>query len=708
MQLCAGGFAAAALFSTNLQAQVSGGLEFEVSPPAGGTTLSPAAVFHYGDPLGDPDTYDWTLSDSAGGTVFSATGEAKDHVAMVGLRPDTYTFTVVGYTNGMASHSPISTSWTVEAAVTAADAAGPAYYSSKANLTFEGNPFPHLGIDPWLDASVVQTPRFVSPNGVTDGVGPIEAPLNLTSALGLARVSPSDETLVLLPGDYGSFTVAPGTNRDITVIGTPGAVISGGGGDLLASITREGTVLHGLELDCSFEDNNLMTPNGVNGVRVDAGGVVIDSCFLHDTPTYSLTAESDDAITILKGGDGTIVQNCEIMGFVQGAANATGDLADCQGVVVRGGGGDIDILGCHIHDMAGDAIQFNKHSGTGVESRNSTISGNVIHDNRENAFDVKGCELITFQNNLVYGHLPMNTAGYSANCAVRVHYDVKAVTIRNNHFHSNGMSTVAVNPGANKNGSGSNWPLVEPRLVKIHNNFIDGNALYDFDEFVAANPNRLGHLTSLVGSPEFKAVTYGSANKEIHNDLRIFNNLMLDWETGINLNLSLASDSAVNLENAQRMLCAIVNNAFLVTQDMPSVGEVGPRDFVAISASLLPQFYDFWNTCYTGSGFDGNLFLNKGGNSYINLSGQPAVDVITYFATNQVDDPISPFGRSYPHRALQEWQAGSGASTWSSSDVTDWILPWDMIGSSGFMELVEAGYTSDPLVPLNVGIEKNN
>jgi hypothetical protein len=110
------------------------------------------------------------------------------------------------------------------------------------------------------------------------------------------------------------------------------------------------------------------------------------------------------------------------------------------------------ILDNNIHTNSGDAIQFchncvNQGNGPGAVY----ISGNILHDDEENAIDLKeyvGPVIIT--NNEIYGYRPGRFSGHGEAIRLNDEGQQGEVWIVNNVFHDNAFD---INPSRSKGTS---------------------------------------------------------------------------------------------------------------------------------------------------------------------------------------------------------------------------------------------------------------
>src|SRR5262249_53205892 len=123
-------------------------------------------------------------------------------------------------------------------------------------------------------------------------------------------------------------------------------------------------------------------------------------------------------------------------------------------------------------DVSGDAIQSNTpdYPGYGRFASDILIEHNWLHDNRENALDIKSTHRLVARYNQMWGFAAVRS---SAGMAVQVQYDAQDITIADNHIWD-ASEGIEVSRGT-KNGVF--YPLAPQRVL------IDGNLLHDIGAF---------------------------------------------------------------------------------------------------------------------------------------------------------------------------------------------------------------------------------
>jgi hypothetical protein len=125
---------------------------------------------------------------------------------------------------------------------------------------------------------------------------------------------------------------------------------------------------------------------------------------------------------------------------------------------------DVVIRRCNIHHNSGDAIQSNTpdYPGYGRFASTILIEDSQLHDNRENALDVKSTRGLTFRNNQLWGFRAVSS---SDGMAIQVQYDAQHIQVIGNRVWD---SVVWIEVSQGEKG-GTPYPAA-PRDVLIAGN----------------------------------------------------------------------------------------------------------------------------------------------------------------------------------------------------------------------------------------------
>ncbi len=131
-------------------------------------------------------------------------------------------------------------------------------------------------------------------------------------------------------------------------------------------------------------------------------------------------------VSIDGGATDVLVEGNEIWNFSRG-----GD-SDSHGVVVQPNTARVRILRNHIHHNNGDSVQClgpETTSAGGDPARDVLIEGNYLHEDRENAVDIKTCHDVVIRNNRAHSYFDTATSNGEG---IVVHYVATGVTVEGN------------------------------------------------------------------------------------------------------------------------------------------------------------------------------------------------------------------------------------------------------------------------------------
>jgi hypothetical protein len=264
---------------------------------------------------------------------------------------------------------------------------------------------------------------------------------SLQAAVDAAR--PGD-TLVLAAKTYSekiSIEVSGEAQAPITIkgAGMGASVISGS-----VTVVGSNIVLEDLAVDVGGADDD-----GVD-VKAPAKHVTLRRVHLQNGTGYGVRVGNDV--------DGVLIEGCTINNFDAGSQDAHG-----VGIMTAS---NVTITGCEIFGNSGDGIQVNTpdYAGYNRVARNIRIEGNRIHDNRENALDIKSTDGLVFHNNQAWGY---HTVDSSTGMAVQVQYGARNIVLTGNQIWDS-VQGIEVTRGV-KNGAA--YPIA-PSNVLIAGNLI--------------------------------------------------------------------------------------------------------------------------------------------------------------------------------------------------------------------------------------------
>jgi hypothetical protein len=127
---------------------------------------------------------------------------------------------------------------------------------------------------------------------------------------------------------------------------------------------------------------------------------------------------------------------------------------------------NVTIRRCDIHHNSGDAIQSNTpdYPGYGRFASNILIENSRLHDNRENALDIKSTHGLTLRNNLIWGYRAVDS---SDGMAIQVQHDAQDIQIIGNQIWD-AVEGIELTDGKK---SGKLYPAA-PQRVRIAGNVI--------------------------------------------------------------------------------------------------------------------------------------------------------------------------------------------------------------------------------------------
>jgi hypothetical protein len=183
----------------------------------------------------------------------------------------------------------------------------------------------------------------------------------------------------------------------------------------------------------------------LENLHIDVGGARMFAVLFDANASQSSLSGSElhggtsGAGVVVEGARNITVQGNTIHHFIK-----SGD--DSHGVAVVGPSRDIVIRDNDIHHDSGDSIQCQGDEGL-IE--NVLIEGNTLHDEGENAVDIKGCRRVVVRDNTLYGfpNTAIRAAGSSAGEAVILHESAYDILIQGNSISRAGRGVSIVGQG---------------------------------------------------------------------------------------------------------------------------------------------------------------------------------------------------------------------------------------------------------------------
>lgn len=324
---------------------------------------------------------------------------------------------------------------------------------------------------------------YVSPSAAGAKDGSLDEPDDISALDSFDWLSTNNyERVVLLEGDYtgsgyfrwDSADDAGSSGARLELIGAPGAVVKPTGSYAGAKFeVAEYWLIQGLEFDLSHSDAD----EAALVVR-DGDHIHIDSCELYSGKGSGIVIGADATDSTTLSTDIT-VSNCEIYDFHEVDPEDSSKWLDRIGILIQAGSENVCILGNHIYQNSGDGIQVSQFENASnptlipAEASNIEIIGNRIHDDRENAIDLKSSSDVLIEENLIYGYTESDVAS-PASPAVKIHHGAYDVVVSHNQI-------VDCLRGVDMSNGSENWSNLTteedqhyPDLVVVSHNFISG------------------------------------------------------------------------------------------------------------------------------------------------------------------------------------------------------------------------------------------
>jgi hypothetical protein len=307
-----------------------------------------------------------------------------------------------------------------------------------------------------------------------------------------------------VPGDV--LVLQSTTYVEHVVISRPGvaeAPITIMGAGIGRSVVRGTLVVRGDAAFWRVQDIDVDVDGG-DGVRLEAPvhDISLQRMHLYNGHGYGVRIGSDTA--------NVLIEESEIDHFDAGEQDAHG-----IGIMTAR---NITIRRCDIHHNSGDSIQSNTpdYPGYGRFASNILIEENKLHDDRENALDIKSTHGLIARRNQMWGFAAVST---SDGMAIQVQYDAQDILIEGNQVWG-ALEGIEITRGK-KNGVA--YPAAPQRITIAGNLFRDlgngsgggggGGGGGDFFVYLPLAQNRIGDNGSGSG-----IVIRASADVKIYNN----------------------------------------------------------------------------------------------------------------------------------------------------------------------------------------------
>lgn len=329
---------------------------------------------------------------------------------------------------------------------------------------------------------------YMSESGT--GTGTLDSPASPSRSgyeindLDWMDTAPSVDRIVLLPGTYTGASLEWDTSSNVgnstdgynELLGTPGTIIEPDGN--YAGAIIDGTeywLIQGLEFDLSYDSGGVTVEKPA--IRIDGSvEIQIDSCKLHSGKDAGIVIQPRILSPFVS--EEVTISNCEIYNFNYQSSVSPFPWEDRTGILIRPRVDGISILGNHIYQNSGDGIQVTGKEQSELTTAitfasDITIQGNRIHDDRENAIDLKTSSDITIRENLIYGYIEVDSAS-PASPAIKIHHGADDVEVAFNQIHESRRGIDMSNGDETAWGTSELVDVHYPRNVRVSRNFLEG------------------------------------------------------------------------------------------------------------------------------------------------------------------------------------------------------------------------------------------
>jgi hypothetical protein len=296
---------------------------------------------------------------------------------------------------------------------------------------------------------------YVSTKGSHSGRGTIDSPLRTIGAA--AALAKAGDTIKVLSGVYSEQLFLESRTPSLAPI----------------TLRGEGSPLPTIIPAPEKSRSAVILVRGhwnLENLRIDVGGARMSAIVFERGGSKSRVSGSElkggasGAGILVAGATNITIEDNEIHHFIK-----PGD--DSHGVLVVGPSRSVTVRNNDIHHNSGDSVQCQAYNGVAAEDL--IIEGNSMHDEGENAVDIKLCNRVTIRNNEMRGfpNTAIRRRGSSAGEAVIIHDSARNVTIRGNLMSraGRGISVVA------GHGLPPENVRIEDNTIQEIRNFPEGN-----------------------------------------------------------------------------------------------------------------------------------------------------------------------------------------------------------------------------------------
>jgi hypothetical protein len=350
---------------------------------------------------------------------------------------------------------------------------------------------------------------------------------------------------------------------------------------------------------------NLEMQSGAVNIGSSSHHVAVRHFYLHHNP-------SGPGSFLGNSGDDVVIFDCEIA--YNGVIPSD---SDDHGIQTFSGTRNVWIVDNHIHNNSGDGIQFcHGCIGGGNGPSNVYIGRNRIHDDEENAIDIKeSLGPVIVSENELYGYEPGTFSGNGDAIRLNDEGTQGQIWILNNRVHD---STICINPS----GSTASSYILGNRLWNCTSTGISDSG----DSTIVANNTVVNTGRGIVGGTEVRGnIVSEASNCHLCSDVSGCSN-NLAWQTGGSPDVDSSCSSTVQ-----------ANPLMLMSGNQQTGLQAGSP---AVNAGFAHSAYTSFQTTY---GLD--------------IRRDPA-------------GTVRPTGSAWDIGAFELGGGGGGGSTLSINDVT--------------------------------------
>ena len=349
-----------------------------------------------------------------------------------------------------------------------------------------------------------------------------------------------------------------------------------GAGTLASPVFVRGPAAPAARPIMRFGDGNRLTLSGtyliVENLEMQSGAVNISSSshhvavrhfYLHHNP-------SGPGSFLGNSGDDVVIVDCEIA--YNGVIPSD---SDDHGIQTFSGTRNVWIVDNHIHNNSGDGIQFcHGCIGGGNGPSNVYIGRNRIHDDEENAIDIKeSLGPVIVSENELYGYAPGTFSGNGDAIRLNDEGTQGQIWILNNRVHD---SSICINPS----GSTASSYILGNRLWNCTGTGISDSG----DSTIVANNTVVNTGRGIVGGTEVRGnIVSQASNCHLCSDVSGCSN-NLAWQTGGSADVDSSCTSTV-----------LANPLMLMTGNQQTGLQAGSP---AVNAGFAHSAYTYFQTTY--------------------------------------------------------------------------------------------------------------